>query len=193
MDKHTLRLKMKERLQSLDKITYEYWSYEIAQQLYKTDEWKKAQIIGLTMSIFPEVDTWQLIRKGWEQQKTIVIPRCNPKMKEMTFHTLTSFQELETVYYGLFEPKEETTQVSSEQIELLIVPGLIFNSSGYRIGFGGGYYDRYLQTFHGSTLSLAFSPQIVEHRLIEPHDLPVDYIMTENEMIDCQNNDFSDE
>ncbi|MBS4217148.1 5-formyltetrahydrofolate cyclo-ligase [Bacillus sp. FJAT-49711] len=186
MDKKMIRKKYKDRLNSLDRITYEHHSYLIANKLFQSNEWKKTEIIGVTISHFPEVDTWQIIRKGWEEGKKIVIPRCNPAEKKMVFREITSFNQLETVFFGLLEPIEaETNQIINRDIPLLIVPGLVFNREGYRIGFGGGYYDRFLTDFHGATISLCFSLQISDNISIENHDIPVKKIITENEIISC--------
>ncbi|MCR2820396.1 5-formyltetrahydrofolate cyclo-ligase [Lederbergia panacisoli] len=186
MDKKAIRKKYKDTLKSIDRITYEHDSYLIANNLFESNEWKDADIIGITISHFPEVDTWQLIRKAWKEGKKIVIPKCYPTEKKMEFRQITSFKQLETVFFGLFEPIEaETTKFNHRDIELLIVPGLVFNRKGYRIGFGGGYYDRFLTDFSGATVSLCFSIQLLDNIPMENHDIPVKKIITENEIITC--------
>lgn len=187
MDKKSLRKIITDRLSSIDRIAYEQMSYAIAKRLMKTPEWQSAKSIGITVSNFPEVDTWQLIRSGWEQGKKIVVPKCIPLTKEMKFREITTFDQLENVFHHLFEPIEAiTNKVHKKDIDLLIVPGLAYDKKGYRIGFGGGYYDRFLEDFHGKTLSLAFSSQIIDHIPIESYDLPVKKIVTDKEMIICQ-------
>lgn len=179
--KNKLRKQMMDSLKEIDKPQYEHLSYEIAQSLYKDSFWKEAKTIGITVSKYPEVDTYQMIRKAWEEGKRVVIPKCLPKTKEMVFRTLTQFNQLESVYYGLLEPIEELThEVSANEIDLLIVPGLAFSMDGYRVGFGGGYYDRYLTGYKGHTLSLAFPQQLIEELPVEGHDLPVEKIITTN-------------
>ncbi|MBS4194686.1 5-formyltetrahydrofolate cyclo-ligase [Lederbergia citri] len=186
MDKKTIRKSYKDELKSLDRITYEHWSYMIANELFLTDEWKNAETIGITVSHFPEVDTWQIIRRGWEAGKKIVVPKCYPSENKMEFRQITAFDQLETVFFGLFEPKEaKTMKVENDEIHLLIVPGLVFNREGFRVGFGGGYYDRFLTGFNGATISLCFSMQISEKLPIENHDIPVGKIITEEEVIIC--------
>lgn len=182
--KETLRKRMKKELLSLSKPLYEHQSYQIAQSLYKDSLWQNANTIGITISNFPEVDTYQIIRKGWECGKKIAIPKCNPKTKEMKFRQLDTFNQLETVYYGLFEPIAGLTEdVLSDEIDLLIVPGIVYSRDGYRIGFGGGYFDRYLEGLGSGTISLAFSNQVVGTLPIENHDIPVEKIITEKEVI----------
>ncbi|WP_394232955.1 5-formyltetrahydrofolate cyclo-ligase [Niallia oryzisoli] len=179
IDKNAFRKKMKEKLQATPKAFYEHYSYQIAQKLYQDTFWKSAQTIGITISNPPEVDTYQIIRKAWELKKTIVIPKCLPKEKQMDFRILERFDQLESVYYSLLEPiEEQTKRVDPNMIDLLIVPGLAFTEDGYRLGVGGGYYDRFLQNYHGKTLSLAFHVQMVKQLPTEPHDLPVERIIT---------------
>ena len=80
---------------------------------------------------------------------------------------------------------EETTSIKKEVIDLQIVPGVVFSNEGYRIGFGGGYYDRYLTDYNGYTLSLAFECQTGYVIPIETHDIPVRKIYTEKREILC--------
>lgn len=183
-DKNIIRNQMKETLSNLSRPIYEDYSYKIASRLYDEEEWKMAQVIGITVSKPPEVDTYQIIRKAWESGKRIVVPKCLPKEKRLSFRTLSEFSQLESVYYGLFEPiVEKTNEVESTAIDLLIVPGLAYTREGFRIGFGGGYYDRYLTDFSGKTLSLAFNEQLVPSFDVEEHDIPVSKIITNQAVI----------
>ena len=178
-EKQIIRKQIMDELAKIDKPQYEHDSYEIAQLLFQDPLWKEANTVGVTISKSPEVDTYQIIRKAWDEGKQVVIPKCLPKKKEMVFRTLTKFNQLESVYYGLLEPIEAVTrEIPANEIDLIIVPGLAFTKNGYRIGFGGGYYDRYLAGFAGQTISLAFTPQIVVELPIEEHDIPVNKIIT---------------
>lgn len=184
-EKRILRKQLQEELQTLPKQSYEHFSYTIAQSLFQTKEWQGATTIAITISKRPEVDTYQIIRKAWEEKRRIVIPKCDPKDKRMCFRTLTAFNQLESVFYGLLEPVEALTEaVPKEEIDLMIVPGLAYARNGYRLGFGGGYYDRYLSTYKGKTVSLAFHTQIVPTIPIDQHDIPVAKIITDAEIID---------
>ena len=137
-----------------------------------------------TISKTPEVDTFQIIRKAWEQGKRIAVPKCEPKSRALEFRELKRFSQLETVYFGLYEPiVSETKSVDHEEIDLVVVPGLAYSKNGYRLGFGGGYYDRFLANYQGNTLSLAFQKQLVAELPVENHDLAVEKIITEAEVI----------
>ncbi|MFS0775966.1 5-formyltetrahydrofolate cyclo-ligase [Neobacillus sp. 3P2-tot-E-2] len=183
-EKKRIRKEMKESLALLTKPYYEHYSTKIANTLYNDEDWLNAKVIGITISKEPEVDTYQIIRKAWEAGKEVVVPRCNPKDKTLTFRKITEFSQLESVFYGLLEPIiEQTMEVYPGDIDLLFVPGLAYTSEGYRLGFGGGYYDRYLTSYYGKTLSLAFHFQVIHQFPIEKHDIPVSKIITNDEVI----------
>ncbi|WP_268762075.1 5-formyltetrahydrofolate cyclo-ligase [Bacillus sinesaloumensis] len=179
-----MRKEMKETLQSFDKERLHRWSQEITEQILTLPEWMDAHMIGITISGAYEVNTTYLIEKAWELGKRVAVPKCHPKTKTMTFREITAFSQLEVVYYGLQEPIEaETREVIHNEIDLLFVPGLSFVPSGYRLGHGGGYYDRYLRDFKGNTLSLAFPIQLIAQMPIEPFDIPVQKIVTNERVI----------
>ncbi|CRK84137.1 5-formyltetrahydrofolate cyclo-ligase [Neobacillus massiliamazoniensis] len=183
-DKNSVRKQMKETLSHLTTPLYEDYSYKIAKRLYDEQDWKDAAVIGITISKQPEVDTYQIIRKAWELGKRVVVPKCIPKEKKLLFRALTEFSQLESVFYGLLEPIEaKTEEVVPSQIDLLIVPGLAYTQAGYRLGFGGGYYDRFLRDYDGKTISLAFNCQIIPQIDLEEHDLPVSKIITNTGVI----------
>ncbi|MGA8941500.1 MAG: 5-formyltetrahydrofolate cyclo-ligase [Thermoactinomyces sp.] len=149
--------------------------------LLSSDLWKNARTIGVTVSQGVEWNTRPIIESGWEQGKTICVPKCLPKNKKLHFYKLDDFGQLEKSFYNLLEPKpEKTTKVEKPLIDLLIVPGVVFDKNGYRIGFGGGYYVRFLIGFPNKTVSLAHSIQIREDLPIDSHDIPVQHLITES-------------
>jgi len=179
---------MKRKLNEIDQHTYKEWSLSIAKLLTASQLWKDSKVIGMTVSKVPEVNTIQLIEHAWKEGKEVCVPKCHPSAKTMTFRKITSFDQLEVVYYGLKEPREQITkEVNKEEIDLLLVPGLMYSENGYRLGFGGGYYDRYLKDYNHLTCSLAFPIQLVDDLPIEPFDLPVQYIFTNERVIHCGN------
>lgn len=162
-------------------------SAAILEQLFKCEEYASARTIGVTISRFPEVDTYPLIASAWKSGKQVAVPKCIPETKEMDFRLITSIDDLETVYMDLKEPiVGRTISLEKGEIDLQIVPGVLFSDDGFRIGFGGGYYDRYLTTYNGDRISLAFEVQASQEVPIERHDIPVDKIITENRVIQCR-------
>lgn len=155
-----------------EKLTY---------QLLHTDLWKNASSVGITISQGFEWDTKAIIEAAWNDNKQVSVPKCDPSIKALTFYQLTTYEQLEVVYYNLKEPNPDQSQETEKStIDLLIVPGLLFDPSGYRIGFGGGYYDRFLTNFPNTTVSLISKGQLVKEIPKEKFDLPVNYLITED-------------
>ncbi|QFF99437.1 5-formyltetrahydrofolate cyclo-ligase [Psychrobacillus glaciei] len=189
MTKKEVRDEMKTRLATLDNKLYHTYSEQIKNRFLIEEDVNQASTIGLTISAFPEVDTEGIIKKLWEIGKTVVVPKCNPKDRTMTFYKLESFKQLETVYMQLLEPNPLlTTSVYPNNIDLLVVPGIVYEPTGYRIGYGGGYYDRFLSAYYGQTISLAFDFQVCEAVERGNFDLPVNKIITNCQIIPCQLN-----
>jgi len=186
MNKKQIRIEMIDTLKNMDLKKYNHSSQIIKDHFVASKAYTDARVIAITISRFPEVDTRPIIEDAWEQGKTIVVPRCIPKTRDMDFRIINSFKDLETVYIDLLEPiVAETKSIEKEQIDIQIVPGVVFSEKGYRIGFGGGYYDRYLEGFQGEMISLAFEAQTGKIIPVENHDIPVEKIITENGMVHC--------
>lgn len=182
-EKKRLRQMMKKRLSQVNQSSREKWSSQIAAKLFMLQEWTQAKMVAVTISLEKEVSTRLIIEQAWQEGKSIVVPKCNPQSHEMTFRRLLSYNQLEDGYAGIKEPVEAVTDVvSPSEIDVMIVPGLVFDRFGYRIGYGGGYYDRYLQTFHGFTISLAFTCQMIEKVPAAHFDLPVNRIITDRQV-----------
>ncbi|MGM9945188.1 MAG: 5-formyltetrahydrofolate cyclo-ligase [Lysinibacillus sp.] len=189
MDKKMIRNDMRQQLKRMDEETYFHRSRLILQRLLQEPSIIKGKTIAVTMSRFPEVETREIIKVLWELKKIVAVPKCKPKTHEMDFYTIKTFDELETVYLNIEEPKAvETTYISKREIDVMIVPGVVFNEVGYRVGFGGGYYDRYLSAFSGEKMSIAFDEQIVDAVPTEVHDIPVNIILTDKRRIHCATN-----
>ena len=148
MNKTELRQSTISFLQKLDQKQKKWIEMRLFQQLIELESWKKSVMIGVTISRGIEWDTKLIIETAWKQGKKVCVPKCNTQNSQLTFHQLDAYQQLEHAQANLLEPDPvKTTPVHKAQIDLLLVPGLLFNKRGYRIVFGGGYYDRYLQDF----------------------------------------------
>jgi 5-formyltetrahydrofolate cyclo-ligase len=174
-------------------LSEEEWrekSNDIHKLLFSQSLWHHSKHIALYHSVEKEVDTLAILQRGWEMGKNIYLPKCNSKEKQLVFYHIESLDQLEIVYYGIPEPVPEHCQkLRPEELELVIVPGLAFDQRGYRIGYGGGYYDRFLShiAHQVDTLSLAFSFQVLKKQELpnDSLDIPVDGIITEQETFNC--------
>lgn len=157
---------------------------ELENQLYNSEIWQKAKVIGITSATSIEWNTEPMIKRAWEQNKTIAIPKTIPARSEMNFFKITSFNELKVGYANILEPNvSENRLIDKNDIDLIIVPGIVFDKKGYRIGFGGGYYDRFLVDFLNHTASIVSERQLVDTLPTEKHDIPVQFLITENGML----------
>lgn len=127
-----------------------------------------------------EVDTFAIIRAAWANGKRVAVPKCIPNTRDMAFYYITKIEDLEPGAFGVMEPDESKCEkVTDYSKGLCIVPGLSFDAEGYRLGYGKGYYDRFLAKFNGDTVGLCYS-SCIKWKL--PHgyyDRPVDMIVTD--------------
>ncbi len=187
MDKTFLRNEVRGALAQMSEAAYREHSLTVAKQVLQEPYIIEANTIGITISNKPEIDTIHLIQELWQLSKRVAIPKCNPKTKEMSFYVIESFNQLETVYMHLREPIPEKCEfIDANEMDIILVPGVVFDKFGYRIGYGGGYYDRYVLNYKkGKLMSLLFDEQLYEHIPTNEHDCPVDIIVTPTKRIDC--------
>lgn len=144
---------------------------QILQLLLRHRCWIDAQTVALTYSMNFEYNTHPVFLAGLAEGKTMLMPKVSSN-RNLLFYKVEENTRFQTSAFGIKEPSEGQV-ISFEMIDLLIVPGIIFNLSGYRIGFGGGFYDRLLKEYSGKSCSLVFSEQINDDWQKEPFDLPV--------------------
>ena len=155
-------------------------SKKIKYRLFRLSKFKKALTILFYVSYDNEVYTHEMIKECIEDKKNIIVPKSDKENRQLILSKLNSFEDLKPGSYDILEPKKDKVQeVSIHDIDLIIVPGVGFDKSGYRIGHGKGYYDNLLRdsanTLH---IGLAFESQIVKKIPTETHDLPVQKIVT---------------
>jgi len=140
--------------------------------------------VMIFLSFGTEINTDYIIQWLWQQNKKVLVPRCKTKTREMDIFPIATFADLEPGYFGIREPKRDVRPpVSKEVIDLVVVPAVAFDRRGYRVGYGGGYYDRFLAGMDVSTIGLAFSCQIIPEAPVDAYDQPVQGIVTEQENI----------
>ena len=151
---------------------------ELTKAVCSSQEWKASKTIGVTWSNFPEIDTHTIIKNGLEEGKRMVVPYSG-KNRVMTFHEYSPDIAMAKSKFGIMEPVDKSNPVPPGEIDLLLVPGLAFSETGFRIGFGGGYYDRYLAAYNGHTLSVLFPVQLFKkpHWEIEAFDVPIQKLL----------------
>lgn len=136
--------------------------------------YQEAKVIATYLSFPHEFQTQELIEQALKDGKKVLIPKTYPKGR-MDF-VVYDPQQLVKTSFGLLEPQGNLEVVDASQIDLIHVPGLAFTTEGYRIGYGGGYYDRYLEYFSGHTLSTIYPCQVQDF-IPENHDIPVQEVL----------------
>ncbi|WP_314065195.1 5-formyltetrahydrofolate cyclo-ligase [uncultured Vagococcus sp.] len=143
----------------------------VLSQLFESTLWQNATSVGLTLSMGLEFSTQKIIERAWQEGKITAVPKTAPQRK-MDFIKITSGTIYEESNFGVREPLTNDI-MKGNQLDLLIVPGVAFRLDGYRVGFGGGYYDRYLADYTGQTCSLVFQEQLNQEWKPETLDQPV--------------------
>lgn len=169
MEKQELRKLAITRLQKIaDSEQRQIQVALILDKFFQSNLWKDASSIGVTMATQFEFPTSLLIQRAFEAGKKVAVPKSLPKGK-LEFHWVGPDTAFATTKFGVEEPTIEAI-AEPDELDLLIVPGLVYKRSGYRVGFGGGYYDRYLANYHGKTCSLVFAEQLMEGWQTETFD-----------------------
>lgn len=149
-------------------------------------EFEAASCILLYASKGSEVHTDGIIQSALSLGKKVVLPVTKKEEKKLALYEVKDVRELAPGAFGILEPKQvPEMEVAPEEVGLAVVPGVSFDRRGHRIGYGMGYYDSLLKKVKGKKIGLAYSLQIVEHVPNEPHDVAVDMIVTEGEIINC--------
>lgn len=190
MNKKDLRKSFIKKRDSLTHKEIRRISDTMFNQLYSLPIYKHASTIMSYVSINKEIFTHHFIKNSIKNGKKIYIPVTRPSTKKLALFRVIDFEhDLEKGYWGLFQPKKETFRPQSYKLlDLILVPGLAFTKEGHRLGYGGGYYDAFLSSLTKPvpTLAIAFEFQILEALPIQSHDVPVDYILTQEKLIHCK-------
>ena len=149
---------------------------------------RQAKTIHIFISKTDEPDTVPIIECAWESGKTVAVPCVVPDSFELFHSQLKSFEDLSSGALGVLEPSPEgRIAMNPESFDLVIIPGVAFDRQGGRLGYGKGYYDRFLEQTTAFRLALAFNFQVFEKVPTEKHDVPMNGILTESGIIEVNN------
>ena len=169
-----LRKQVLQEMKALSQEQKQAIDQALTERLLHHPFYQEAKIIATYLSFPHEFQTEELIKQALKDGKKVLIPKTYPKGR-MEF-VVYDPQQLVKTSFGLLEPEGELTVVGSCQIDLIHVPGLVFTTEDYRIGYGGGYYDRYLIGYKGHTISTLYPFQIQEF-IPDDHDIPVQEVL----------------
>lgn len=160
-------------------------SMAVCKRLMDMPEFEKSEIVMIYLPIPEEVDVSPVALRGWQEQKVICAPKISWDRRHMLpieIHSLESGL-VETVK-GLREP-DDGEPIDMESLDMVLVPALVFDRQGNRLGRGAGFYDRFLANkgFDGISVGIAFGEQIVDEVPVHSHDVPVNILVTDEEIM----------
>lgn len=182
MTDHQVRERvLQNRLQWPEALRIEAATYA-SQHLMGLEEWQNAHTIFCFLSFGDEISTAPLVEAAWRAGKRVVVPRCHKGFR-LEAYEINNRKGLIPGRYGIMEPNPEVhALVDPLEIDFIVMPGSVFDDFGNRMGYGAGFYDRYLLRTQAKTprVAYAFQLQWVPQLHPQSHDQPVDYLVTES-------------
>ncbi len=183
--KEAIRKKHLKKRKQISKESLEQKSKKIAEQLFCTEEFNSAKTIMVFVPIKNEPETRSIIEKAWQQNKRVCVPLTDFSSNEIFPIEINDFSELEEKKFGLLEPKNTVKKIDASEIDLVLVPGIAFDKKGNRVGYGKGFFDRFLEKTNCCTIGLCFEQHLEKKLPVEPHDKRVKKIITEKRVLEC--------
>ena len=185
MTKKELRKLAKELRDSIEKEMVIQLSDIIQKRVCNHPWFEQSKNVFIYVSTGNEVRTNYIIEKAMKMGKRVCVPRVIPRVKMEAVPINNLNDDLQMGFFNIMEPKSNLQPINEKKIDLVIVPGLMFDRKGFRIGYGGGYYDKYIALLTPSckTIGIAFEAQIADELPVDEHDMSVMTIITENDTI----------
>lgn len=162
----------------------------VCTMLRMLDVYRKAPLVLAYVSFHEEIDTAPVIRNAFKDGKRVALPVVGPGDTRLRFYEITSLAQVERYGRGLRKPPVEGAKpldVEDFLQSVCLVPGLVFDGEGYRVGYGAGYYDEFLQFYPGYKVGLVRSVQVSSNPLPRTdHDIAVDVLVTEGSIWRCR-------
>lgn len=139
-----------------------------------------ANVILMYAPLEGEIDILPIAREALKRGKKVAFPLCNTEDHTMTYHYVESLDELESGSYSILEPSADAPKFNGESPSICLVPGIVFDKAGYRVGYGKGYYDRFLNSYDGACVGLVYSKFIIDSVPRGRFDVAVSVLVSEN-------------
>lgn len=175
MDKTALRREIREKKRAMTPAEIEEKSIALGKLLAASDAYRRATAIYGYLPYNQEVRTTPMLEQAIRDGKRVAVPKCYGD--EMRFIWMDDLTKVEKGYAGIPEPIADGP-IADDPTALVLMPGLAFDSTGNRMGYGGGFYDKFLAAEPGHpTLALCYDFQMLPHLQTEAHDIPVDTVL----------------
>lgn len=177
--KGNLRTEIKQWRTNLDKRYKSRLDSRLRQRLIATYQYRDCDTLLIYASTAIEVDTFAIIEHALQHGRRVALPRCIKGTRDMAFHYITAVDQLKPGAFGVLEPTEDLPIWQPEDGGLAVVPALSLDSFGYRLGYGGGYYDRFLSGFTGETIGITYSENYCYRLNHGRYDVPLGAVLTD--------------
>lgn len=199
MTKKEVRSIMKTQRNELAKSVRNEYDKSIRSRLFDSKEYRACDMLFTYVSFASEVDTIAIINNALESNKKVYVPRV--EVDCMNFYQLDDLKRLVRSEFGVLEPNldldkryikplaPEKLSESSTEKRLMLLPGLAFDKQGNRIGYGAGYYDKYLGEYNDDDfikIALAYDFQIVDDLITDQYDISADFLVTPEMVYNCK-------
>jgi len=189
MTKDQIRTDHKKLRNMLSFEDQKFYNGAIRERLFQIPWYRYSDFLFTFVSFQSEVDTREIIRQAFLDHKKVYVPRVEDH--GMEFYEIQSLEGMITSKFGVLEPpkREEYRYIKSQEPKLMLLPGLAFDYSGDRIGFGAGYYDQYLTAHtdeHFYKIALAYDFQVLKSVPAEQSDVKANAILTQTQLFDIE-------
>ena len=181
--KNELRQKYRAIRDSFGEEFIEAASHIACKSITKCDEFLSADTVLLYYPTKNEISPLPLLDICLKMGKRVAFPVCQKESSTLIFRKITNLEDLSPSTFGLLEPNDACETIIPSNNTLCIGPALIFARDGHRLGYGKGYYDRFLENFEGTSMGISYSACVVDFVPHEEHDIPLDLLITESEVL----------
>ena len=182
--KNSLRKAVLSFRNSLDKSSVLSMSADIFRQFLSIEKIQTSSKFMLYVDFRNEVATREIISDLLDLGKEVYLPVTLKYEKKLIPKRIFSLDDLVFGAYGILEPRIDAPTIDNSLLDVVIVPGSVFDKNGYRTGYGGGYYDRFLESTDALKVGVCFDFQLVDDVFPENHDKRMDFIITEKEVLE---------
>jgi 5-formyltetrahydrofolate cyclo-ligase len=181
MDKKSLRKQMRVLRDSVSPQEKELYDQNIFSKITTSAFYRESKNIFIYVSFGSEVETHSIIEQAIKDNKTVYVPKVINREEGMAAVKITALSELKASSFGILEPETISEEAKPWQLDLILIPGLAFDKRGGRLGYGAGYYDRFLNDAKPETnkIGIAYSCQVIDEVPMDEKDIFVDSIITE--------------
>ena len=185
-EKNALRASSLEWRKNLGRSEKQRMDFKIQNKFLTLWKFREVNTVLVYCSKPLEVDTSFIIERALAVGKKAAAPRCVPGTRDMDFYLIKDKSDLAPGAFGVLEPDPEKCELLRDYTSsVCIVPALMYDTEGYRLGYGKGYYDRFLSGYNGACIGLGYSALIKENLPHGKYDRKVDIIVTEKDNYFC--------